>query len=418
MAILPFAEKPSGPVGQSGGWQDVVRRRYQKGSIRKRGKRKPIWELQWWTDYLNPDGTIGRCRESLILGYVSDMNLREARRAAEEQLRPINSGKALPQSTIAFRSFVEQQFATLSFHSLKPSTRKRYRSTLNTHLLPAFGDKRLCDIGTVDIQRFVLVKFDSGSGWEVCNHLRNLMSKIFADAKKFSYFGGDNPAIGVKLPEKVAVHVKRALSPQQVLQLIPELREPLRTMVLVGILAGLRVGEILGLRWQDVDFENKELRIEQSIYRGITGSPKTKGSKRTLPLPEALENALAAHKRHSVRSDEHELVFQTKNGTPCGDTNLLNRYLKPAGRRIGAPWLSWHTLRRTHATLLQLAGGSAKDAQAQLGHSNINTTLGIYTLPIPSHQREAVEKLSRMVTNGDEFGKIAKSENIASQSIQ
>jgi integrase len=72
------------------------------------------------------------------------------------------------------------------------------------------------------------------------------------------------------------------------------------------------------------------------------------------------------------------------------------------------PWLRWHTFRRTHATLLQLAGGSAKDAQAQLGHSQITTTLGIYTIPVPAHQREAVEKLSRMVTNGDELLRVRK----------
>jgi len=66
-------------------------------------------------------------------------------------------------------------------------------------------------------------------------------------------------------------------------------------------------------------------------------------------------------------------------------------------------WLSWHTFRRTHATLLQLAGGSAKDAQAQLGHPQITKPLGIYTLPVPAHQRAAVEKLSGLVTNGNEF---------------
>jgi len=87
---------------------------------------------------------------------------------------------------------------------------------------------------------------------------------------------------------------------------------------------------------------------------------------------------------------------------------LLLRVLKPAGKLIGVPWLSWHTFRRTHATLLQLAGGSAKDAQAQLGHSQITTTLGIYTIPVPAHQREAVEKLSRMVTNSDELLRVRK----------
>ncbi len=97
----------------------------------------------------------------------------------------------------------------------------------------------------------MLSKFDSGSGWEVCNHLRNLMSKIFASAKKCGHFAGDNPAVGIELPEKVAVHERTALTREQVQCLLVVLQEPVRTMALVGILAGLRVGEILGLRWQD-----------------------------------------------------------------------------------------------------------------------------------------------------------------------
>ena len=137
------------------------------------------------------------------------------------------------------------------------------------------------------------------------------------------------------------------------------------------------------------------------------GSPKTKGSRRTLPLPETAVRALNQQRLIVLKSGPADLVFPSRRGTPFSDTNLLLRDLKPAGAKIGAPWLSWHTLRRTHATLLQMAGGSAKDAQAQLGHAQITTTLGIYTLPLPAHQRAAVDRLSELVTNGDEFPPIS-----------
>ena len=93
------------------------------------------------------------------------------------------------------------------------------------------------------------------------------------------------------------------------------------------------------------------------------------------------------------------LVFPTRTGMPLSDSNLLARHLKPAGKAIGASWLSWHTLRRTHATLLSQAGASPKDAQAQLGHAHMSTTMDIYTQPTPSHQRQAVERLAQMVTS-------------------
>jgi integrase len=268
------------------------------------------------------------------------------------------------------------------------------------------------------VQRFILQKFDNGLGWETCNHLRNLLSKIFANAKKWRHFSGENPVSGVERPEKSTTSKKHVLMPGQVARLLAILREPVRTMVLVAVLTGPRVGEVLALRWQDVDLDREELRVEQAVYRGCLGSPKTNGSRRTLPLPETATRALRALASQSMQATPEGLVFPSRKGTALNDTNLLLRHLKPAGRQIGTPWVSWHTFRRTHATLLQLAGGSAKDAQAQLGHAQITTTLGIYTIPIPAHQRAAVEKLSGLVTNGDAFDASAGSKKTDAVTLQ
>jgi integrase len=416
MAILPITEK-QGELAQLGGWQkEMARRRYQKGSIRKRGKRNPVWELQWWTDCINSDGTLGRNRESVIIGPVVSMTRRQAQKAAEEHLRPLNLGKVTPFSAILFREFVDKYFVPNFFPSLKLSTQHRYRRTLEKHLLPAFGDSRLCDIGTLELQQFVLQKMAGGLGWECADHYRNLMSKIFITAKKWGFFAGDNPATGVDLPEKKAVREKHVLLPEQIPPLLAALEEPARTMVSVGVLTGLRIGEILALRWRDVDFRSGELRVEQASYRGLIGTPKTKGSRRTLPMPESLKGELMRLSEKSA-SGEH-LVFQTRNGTPFSDTNLLHKYLKPAGRKLGMPWLNWHTLRRTHATLLQHAGATLREAQAQLGHSKMSTTLEIYTISIPAAQRKAVENLSDLVTNGDELGQRGGRLPLATERIQ
>jgi integrase len=165
----------------------------------------------------------------------------------------------------------------------------------------------------------------------------------------------------------------------------------------------MRVGEILGLRWRDVDFDTHQIRIEQNCYRGLIGSPKTKGSKRIIPLSEGSRSALIRLPGYSAEHCGEGLVFHTRSGKPYSDTNLLHRELKPVGAKIGAPWLNWHTLRRTHCTLFQEAGGSLRDAQAQLGHSKMSTTLEVYTIPIDTRRREVVEKLDCLVTNGDEF---------------
>ena len=175
MAILPFAEQQA-ELAQTGGWQqDMARRRYQKGSLRKRGERNPVWELQWWADCINPDGTLGRKRESMILGSVSELTRKQAKKLAEEQLRPLNLGKITPLSDVIFREFVERHFVPNFLPTLKLSTQKKYLSTFRTHLLPAFGSMRLCEIEALTLQRFVLAKLHASCVWESCDLFRNLM---------------------------------------------------------------------------------------------------------------------------------------------------------------------------------------------------------------------------------------------------
>src|SRR5207245_10852475 len=97
MTILRNTEK-QGELSQTGGWQkQIARRRYQKGNVRKRGKRNPVWELQRWEDYLQDDGTIGRRRESCILATVSEISLRQARKASSETIRLGNEAAQVRQ---------------------------------------------------------------------------------------------------------------------------------------------------------------------------------------------------------------------------------------------------------------------------------------------------------------------------------
>src|SRR5690348_5835515 len=205
MDILLNAEKLGGP-DQQGGWQkQMARRRYQGGTLRKRGQRDRYWELQWREDYIKSDGKIGRRLVSEKIGAVRDLTRRQAKKLADEKLRSLNQGKFTPVSTISIKEFAERYFIPHFFPTLKISTQKRYHRTLTTHILPAFGKLRLCDLGTLDIQQFVLAKMKSGLSWECADHYRNLLSKIYEMARKWGYHSGPNPAAGVELPEKTPV---------------------------------------------------------------------------------------------------------------------------------------------------------------------------------------------------------------------
>src|SRR5690242_11164563 len=187
MRILPATEKQREP-DQLGGWQKLARKRHQKGSLRIRGTRDPKWELQYYEDCLEPNGHIKRCLASTILGSTRELTRKQARKAAEEFLRPLNQGKVTPRSQLTLREFVEQYFIPNAFPTLKPSTQRNYRGALTKHLLPAFGEERLIDIDNLTIQSFVLQKMQLGLGWEYGDRLRNLMSKLFATAKRWNFF--------------------------------------------------------------------------------------------------------------------------------------------------------------------------------------------------------------------------------------
>ena len=99
-----------------------------------------------------------------------------------------------------------------------------------------------------------------------------------------------------------------------------------------------------------------------------------------------------------VKSAEpHDLVFQSvKDGKPIRDNNILTRFIKPAGREMGMPWLNGRCLRTSHATWLKMAGADVKDAQAQMRHSRASTTLDIYQQFVPESQRKVVERLGNL----------------------
>ncbi len=345
---------------------------------------------------IQSDGTIGRVRRSEVLGLASDFTKREAHRLLEEKLRPINHGYYKPQSTITFTQFVKEQYETTALPTLRQSTQGIYRAILRKHLLPRFGNHRLCDIHKSEVQRFILAKLHEGQSWESANKIRVLLSKVLSTAVEYGYLN-ENPAQGIKMPERTQKRPPKPLTREEARRLLVALEEPSRTIALVGLYTGLRISEILGLRWKRVDLFGGSIRVEEASYRGILGQPKTKASRREVPLPFTVVQALTEHRSRSQGTSPDGLVFATANGTPLSDNNLRNRQLHPACHRAGIWRIGWHTLRHTHQSLLHALGMPLKVSQAQLGHSKLSTTLEIYTHVYSEAQREAVTKLERVL---------------------
>jgi len=158
-------------------------------------------------------------------------------------------------------------------------------------------------------------------------------------------------------------------------------------------MTGLRIGEILALRWERIDLLRGTLLVAETCYKGHFGSPKTRASRREVPLAPAVVREL---KEHYSRSAEHSLsalVFAKDQGAPLAADNLRKKALRTACKRAGLQRIDWHTLRHMRGTLLHSQGIPLKVAQAQLDHSHMATTLEIYSHASGSAQRDAVNLL-------------------------
>jgi len=198
----------------------------------------------------------------------------------------------------------------------------------------------------------------------------------------------------VKMPERTLKRPHRFLSAEEVPRLIASSKEPARTIIILATMTGLRIGEILALRWERVDLLRRTLLVADTGYKGHFGTPKTRASRREVPLASAVVREL---KEHYLRSTDHSpraLVFATPQGVPLAADNLRKKSLRTACKRAGLPRIDWHALRHTHGTLLHAQGTLLKVAQAQLGHSHMATTLEVYTHASGSAHRDAVNMLA------------------------
>jgi Phage integrase, N-terminal SAM-like domain len=178
----------------------VARRRYQSGCLFKRGKRRKVWIARWREDVLRPDGSLGRIQRSVVIGLLSEIpTRRQAQMQLDQRLQMLNQGQQRPQASKHFEDFVECEWTTLVLSTLKLSTQRGYRMVLGKHLMPCFGQRRLCDITKLDVQQFVADKFRQGLAWQTVRKAWIVLSSVLDAAVDYSYLNS-NPARGVKLP--------------------------------------------------------------------------------------------------------------------------------------------------------------------------------------------------------------------------
>ena len=281
--------------------------------------------------------------------------------------------------------------------SVRQSTFDRDSYLVRVHIKPSLGRIKLKKLTARDVQRFYRDRLDAELSQSTVNKIHTVLHKALSQAVKWSLIPR-NVTEAVKAPTPTPQEM-RPLSAEEASRLLDAARDDkFEALYVLAVTTGMRRGELLGLRWSDVDRENASVSVRRTLTRigngkrVVLGDLKTKKSRRTIRLtPQAVE-ALREHLTRQMEDIERlgdlykdqGLVFTTATGSLIYPSNLRQRSLAPLLRNAGLPHIRFHDLRHTCATLLLLKNVHPKFVQELLGHATIAITLDTYSHVLPS----------------------------------
>ena len=274
----------------------------------------------------------------------------------------------------------------------KHSTQKHRRFMLKKHLLPRLGDRQLSEVTRQEIQTYVAQLTQSGYAPKSIDHVHDVLSAVLRTAVKWGHLP-ENPARGVDLPTVRCIRPKWALTTSQAAGLLNALPALPRTMVGLALLCGLRRGELFALRWKDIDEDARLLTVREAVYDGTFSPPKTTAGSRRIPLSDMAQQLIVEWKALAKNTAPDALVFSTRRGKPISPNNVLRRSIFPTCEQLQLPHTTWLTFRRTYSSWSHDKGVPGKVIAQLMGHSNVDTTLNVYTQVLDGSMRDAVEKI-------------------------
>ena len=341
----------------------------------------------------------------------------------------VQSGLVIDGKALRFSEFVEIWKRDYGSKELAPSTYKRYCRMLETRLLPYFGRFYINKIKPTDIMKFydllekdtqlVRKKGNNGSktkkplsGKTILEHHRLLRAMLH----KAVYWQliVTNPAERVQ-PPKARKPKRRSYDDEQTkillenLELLPSEDTKYKVAIILTVFTGVRLGELMGLEWQDVDFKNGIISINRSSQylsdmEVFTKVPKTESSIREIAIPEFIVSLLEEYKlwyeeQKSIYGElwtNSDRLFVQADGKPMHPSTISKWFVKYVGQ-IGLPVINFHGLRHTNASLLVAQNIDIAVISARLGHAQISTTLDFYVHPLLSHNRKAGYALENLL---------------------
>lgn len=350
----------------------------------------------------------GRWCGQVVIGgkrrYVYGKTRREAQTALRRLMAEADQGLLPAPERVTLRTYLERWLEDVVKTGVRQRTYDSYRELTRLYVLPKLGDVRLSRLQPAHLQQLYGELLGRGLAPKTVKNVHSALHRALAQAVQWGLVPRNVAAVArapkVERPE-IAV-----LGPAEVSRLL-EVASGTRweALLTVAIATGMRQGELLGLRWADLDLDAGLLHVRRQLGRDKTyAAPKTGHGRRRVDLPDL---AIRALRDYRVRQDqerhllgpayeEADLVFCTHRGRPLGHRNV-SRAFKVLLRHASVPDVPFHALRHTAASLLFLRNVHPKVVQERLGHSQISITLDIYGHLFPSMGRDAADKLDDLL---------------------
>ena len=370
----------------------MKRRGPGEGSIHRRADGR-------WCAYVTVEG--GRRR------YLYGRTRAEVAGKLATAVKAHQDGLALPGDRETVGSFLTTWLDGQS-HRLRPGTWRRYEQYVRVHTLPTLGRVPLVKLGPQHLQRLYEQRLTAGAGPTTVHHLHAVLHRALDQAMRWGLVGRN--VADLVDPPRVVRHDMAVLGPDEVKRLLATAAGgPLEALVTVAVTTGMRRGELLALRWRDVDLERRVVAVTGTLQRTGEGlavtEPKTPRSRRQVELSAAAVEVLRRHRREQSERrlligpewNDHDLVFPSALGRPQEGRNMLYGQFRPLLRRAGLAKIRFHDLRHTAATLMMARGIHPKIVSEMLGHSTIAITLDLYSHVTPTMQGQAADAMDELL---------------------
>jgi integrase len=363
----------------------MQRRRYQRGHVFLRGKKG---QRVWVGRYLEGVSENGkRINKSVVLGSEKEFSGKKmALRALEPYLAKVNDINYRPATPITFEEFAKSWKETILPTVKKGSFRRDISSQLHKHLVPNLGKIRLTDITPRELQQFILTVSPGRQ-----RHVYMTFKKLWKTATEWGYVNREIKGIQFTPYDK---EEQRFFTLEEVRMIFAAAAEPWKTLYWVVIETGLRIGEVLALRFKNVDVEGQILSVESSAWEGKTNTPKTKTGIRRIPLSCSLTSRLSVLCQKKCSDC---FIFSSKRGTPLRPNNILRRHHYPLLDRLRIPRGGFHAFRHASASFMDQLNVPMAIRQKRLGHADIATTMK-YTHSVSEEERRVSEQLGKYLS--------------------